>query len=156
MFFRLFLLFFAVPFIDLMLLFRIGGRLGFFNTVALVLLTAVLGAWLTRLQGAGILQRITASLNQGKLPADEMVNGLFVFAAGLLLLTPGFLTDGVGFVFLMPPCRDFLKKHLMRMLKRHVDVRTFRGDDAFSSQTGREDYIDVEAEPVDDDRGEER
>jgi len=160
MFKWLFFIFVCVPCIELMLLVTIGGAVGFPVTLGIILLTGFAGAWLAKRQGLGALRRIQESVNQGHMPADEMVEGILILAAGLLLVTPGFLTDAVGFALLAPPLRRGGCKVVGRFIKRHFKGRVVMGggvrqDRTTSSRAERthgRDYevIDIEAEPVDE------
>lgn len=95
----------SVPLAELYVLIEIGRAIGAGTTIALVILTAVLGAWLLRWQGLQTLARAQASMNAGELPALELVEGLILLLTGVLLLTPGFITDVIGFVVLLPAVR---------------------------------------------------
>lgn len=104
----LFLVFLLVPIIEIYLLIKVGGLIGAFPTVFLVVFTAVLGAVLLRRQGFYTLSRVRRTLEDGGLPAVPMIEGVFLIIAGALLLTPGFFTDAVGFALLVPPLRRAL------------------------------------------------
>ena len=104
----LFLLFLTVPLVEIYLLLEVGSIMGALPTVGAVVLTAVIGAALVRVQGFSTLMRIRESLNRGEVPAVALVEGAFLLVAGALLLTPGFITDAVGFACLCPPLRRFL------------------------------------------------
>ncbi len=123
MFFRLFLLFVSVPAFEIYLLLNIGALLGVLPTVGLVLLTAILGAWLTRRTGLHTLVRIQASLNAGIMPTDELFDTLFILIAGFLLITPGFFTDGVGFILLFPPTRQYVKCFIFSRLQKQKNLK---------------------------------
>lgn len=110
----LFLLFILVPFVEIYLLIEIGSEIGAVSTIALVVLTAVIGAWLVRRQGVEALTRVQHNLDQGVLPAMELLEGLFLLVAGALLLTPGFFTDAIGFACLTPPLRRMMITWLAR------------------------------------------
>jgi len=101
----LFLLFLIVPMAEIYLLIKVGGVIGAFPTMFLVVFTAVLGAWLLRVQGFSTLARIRSTMNQGGIPAMEMVEGAVLLVSGALLLTPGFFTDTIGFLCLIPALR---------------------------------------------------
>ena len=109
-----FILFLVVPFVEIYLLVEIGARIGAPWTILLVVLTAIIGAWLVRVQGLATWRRFQASLSRNELPATALVEGLCLLVAGALLLTPGFFTDAVGFACLIPPLRHTLSKHLLR------------------------------------------
>ncbi len=109
----LLLLFFLVPLIEIYLLIEIGGVIGVGWTIFCVVFTAVLGAILVRAQGFSTVNRIRNHLQQGQLPAIEMLEGLCLLVAGALLLTPGFFTDAVGFILLTPPLRRLLIQYFL-------------------------------------------
>jgi UPF0716 protein FxsA len=101
----LFLLFLAIPLVEIYLLIKVGGIIGPLPTVFLVVFTAVLGAWMLRIQGFSTLARVRTTLNQGGIPALEMLEGAVLLVSGALLLTPGFFTDTIGFLCLIPAIR---------------------------------------------------
>ncbi|MDR3043031.1 MAG: FxsA family protein [Desulfovibrio sp.] len=115
---RLGLVLLLVPFLEFYVLVEVGARIGAFNAVLLVILFAMVGVWLARTQGMGTLARIQQSLAQGVLPADEMLDGLFLLLAGLLMVFPGFVSDAFGILLLLPPVRR-LAAHLLR---RHMNA----------------------------------
>lgn len=96
------------------ILIEVGGIIGAWPTIALVVLTAVVGVGLIRAQGFATLMRGMARLNAGEMPATEMVEGVMLALAGALMVTPGFVTDAVGFVLLTPPLRRRLAAELLR------------------------------------------
>ena len=125
----LLLLFFLVPLIEIYLLIEIGGVIGVGWTIFFVVFTAVLGAFLVRAQGFATINRIRAQMNQGQLPAVELIEGLFLLIAGALLLTPGFFTDAIGFVCLTPPLRRSIIKYILskgfvQSPKQHTSSRS--------------------------------
>jgi UPF0716 protein FxsA len=122
MFFRLFLLFTIVPVIELGLLIKIGSIIGAFNTIAIVILTAVVGAYMVKLEGLGVMTRIQMNLNEGVFPAEELINGMMILLAGALLLTPGFFTDVLGFLLVFPASRSILKKYIKRYLEGRIST----------------------------------
>jgi UPF0716 protein FxsA len=129
---KLFLAFTLVPLLDLWLLLRIGGRLGLAPTVALVLGTGLLGAWLARREGARVLQGWRRAAAEGRLPEEGVLSGALVLAGGVLLVTPGVLTDVAGIALLLPPTRRLaagaLRGWLLRKVERgQVRVTTFGG-----------------------------
>ena len=109
-------LFIILPIAEMVVLIKVGGLIGVLNTIGLVLLTAVIGAWLLRQQGLATLLRANQRLNSGELPAKEVAEGLILAVGGALLLTPGLITDAVGFACLLPGSRHWLAaKALKRM-----------------------------------------
>lgn len=109
----IFLFVLLVPFIEIYLLLQVGGLIGAFPTIFLVVFTAALGAWLLRKQGFVTLQRLRDNLAQGKVPAYEMIEGPIILVGAALLLTPGFLTDILGFVCLLPQLRRKLAQYVI-------------------------------------------
>lgn len=109
---KLFLAFTLIPVAEIYLLIKIGGRIGALNTVVLVVATAFAGAYLARLQGTQTMVRVRTSLQQGIMPTDELVDALLIFAAGIVLLTPGFVTDAFGLLLLIPETRAVFKRYL--------------------------------------------
>jgi UPF0716 protein FxsA len=112
MFFKLFLLFTLIPVAEIYLIIKLGGFLGAFNTVAIIIITGFAGAALARMQGLQTMIRVRQSLEQGIVPAEEMVDALLIFIAGIVLLTPGFITDLAGLLLLFPPTRFHIKRFL--------------------------------------------
>ncbi len=109
----IFLFFLIVPFVEIYLLLQIGGVIGVFPTIFMVVFTAILGAWLLRRQGLATWQRFQASVNQGEVPAYEMIEGPILLVGGALLLTPGFFTDALGFACLLPQLRRKLARYVI-------------------------------------------
>jgi UPF0716 protein FxsA len=124
MLFYLFLLFTLVPLVELWLLVRIAHETSLLFTIALVLTTGIVGAALARWQGFRTLGRIQDELAAGRMPADAMIDGVLILIAGLLLVTPGVLTDSVGFVLLIPPLRSLLKRGVVAWIRRNFRVDT--------------------------------
>ncbi|NOQ15021.1 MAG: exlusion protein FxsA [Methyloprofundus sp.] len=108
-----FLVFLIVPFIEIYLLLQIGGIVGVFPTIALVVLTAIIGVGLLRQQGMATWQRFQDNLQKGEIPAYEMVEGPILLVGGALLLTPGFFTDVIGFACLIPPVRKKIAQYII-------------------------------------------
>jgi UPF0716 protein FxsA len=96
----------AIPIAEIAMFIVVGGQIGVLATLGLILVTAVLGSVLLRLQGFGILQRIAAETKAGRVPGRELVHGAMILVAGVLLLTPGFVTDTLGFLLFIPAVRD--------------------------------------------------
>ncbi|MBO6717136.1 MAG: FxsA family protein [Rhizobiaceae bacterium] len=96
----------AVPLAEIATFVVVGGQIGVLATIGLVLATAVTGSILLRIQGFGVMARIRASLDAGGMPGRDLVHGFMIMAAGLLLLTPGFITDTVGLLLFVPAIRD--------------------------------------------------
>jgi len=116
----LFLLFILVPMVEIYFLIRVGGIIGAIPTIALVVFTALLGAMLLRFQGWATLQRTRMAMAQGQVPALEMLEGVLLIFAGALLLTPGFVTDTIGFLLLVPPLRQALIRWFLSKSNFHM------------------------------------
>lgn len=110
----LFLFFIAVPLVEMLLLFEVSDQIGGLFTLGLVVATAVIGVQVLKQQGIATLTRANARLSSGELPAQEIIEGMLLAAAGALLLTPGFITDTLGFVFLAGPLRRLIAARLLR------------------------------------------
>jgi UPF0716 protein FxsA len=117
---RLLLLFVCVPALELALLIEIGSRIGTLPTLALIAGTGVLGASLTRSQGWSLLRQIQQEMAAGRLPASSLLDAVMILISGALLLTPGILTDVVGFLGLVPAFRAVVKRRLRERLERAV------------------------------------
>ena len=118
MFIRLLLLFTTVPLIELALLVEIGRYVGLPATIALVIATGVIGAWLAKSQGLATLTRLQRELQEGRMPTDALLDGLMIFVAGAVLLTPGLLTDLFGFFLLTPAGRGAVRRTVSKRLRR--------------------------------------
>lgn len=121
MFLKLFLAFTLIPFLEIYLLIKIGTHIGAFNTVMVVILTGFLGALLARYQGLQTIQRVRKSLDRGEMPASEMLDALLILLAGIVLLTPGFLTDIAGLMLLIPRTRYLFKIWIRRKFAQWID-----------------------------------
>lgn len=109
----IFLLVLLIPFVEIYLLLKVGGIIGAFPTIFLVVLTAVLGTWLLRQQGFATFQRLQENLAKGTIPAYEMIEGPIILVGGVLLLTPGFITDILGFACLIPQLRRKIAQYII-------------------------------------------
>ncbi|WP_417530303.1 FxsA family protein [Marinobacter lipolyticus] len=118
-------LFIVMPIAEMAVLIKVGGMIGVLNTIGLVLLTAVVGAWLLRQQGLATLLRANQRLNSGELPAKEVAEGLVLAVGGALLLTPGFITDTIGFLCLIPGTRHWFVAQVLKRLVVSGQTRSF-------------------------------
>ncbi len=109
----IFILFIAVPIVEIWVLIEVGSSIGVLNTLLLVILTAVIGTVMLRLQGLSILTRVRSQLAANQLPASEMLEGVFLLVGGALLLTPGFVTDAIGFLCLLPVTRAMVVRAMV-------------------------------------------
>ena len=112
-----FIIFLGIPAIEIFLLIKIGGKIGALNTITLIFLTAIIGIYYARLQGIQTLRSGITSLYQNKAPIYEIVSGASIAVAALLLIIPGFLTDTIGFLLLIPLSRNILFKIALKNKK---------------------------------------
>jgi UPF0716 protein FxsA len=110
MFPKLFIAFTLIPLIELYILIKLGSVMGIFNTLALVVLTGLAGAYLAKMQGMQTMIRIRTQMQAGKMPAEDLIDAAIIFVAGVVLLTPGILTDIAGLLLLFPVTRFYFKR----------------------------------------------
>lgn len=113
-------LFIVMPILEIVILFRVHEHVGPLNTVAIVVVTGFVGAALARQQGFMVLQGIQRDMAEGRMPAPRMMDGVMIMAAGILLITPGLITDAVGFLLLIPPVRREIRIWLRRRIERKL------------------------------------
>lgn len=124
MFARLLALFLLVPLVDLALLVRLGGVIGFWPTVGIVVATGFAGSYLARREGLATWRRLQQTLGAGGLPGAELVDGVIILVSGALLLAPGVITDVAGLLGLLPFTRAPLRREILRRLKRRAAAGT--------------------------------
>jgi len=152
MFLRLLLLFISIPLVELILFLVLGARIGVPTTIAIVILTGFLGAALTRSQGLRAIANYRQATREGRLPAREVLDGVLILVAGAVLLTPGFLTDAIGFSLLLPPVRDLIAT----WAREAFSVRVTGAKEAAAKSSGESrpvndaKVITIEAEVVED------
>jgi UPF0716 protein FxsA len=143
--------FVVMPLLELAAFVLIGQAIGFLNAIAVLLLISIGGVLIVRHQGIGIYRRVRLQLREGIVPAAELVDGLLILIAGLLLIIPGFISDAVGLALLLPPVRGFVRSLLqrrfsVRVANRVVKVANTQGPKYFNngaSSTAPSDVIDV-------------
>ena len=118
---KLILIFTIVPFIELSLLIEIGARIGTLNTIMVIVITGVIGAFMARIAGLNVLFKIQENLREGVFPRDELFDGILVLIGGVLLLTPGLLTDALGFFLLLPFGQALVRRWLKEIMKGKID-----------------------------------
>lgn len=144
----LFALFIAVPLIEIALFIQIGGLIGLWPTLLVVVVTALIGTYLVRSQGAEALAQLRRSFDELRDPTEPLAHGAMILFSGALLLTPGFFTDAVGFALLMPPVRRAVYRYVRARVKVHeVHYGSRRG--APSDRRPGPDVIDGEYEEID-------
>ena len=121
------LAFVIVPIAELAVIVTVADAIGVWDTIGLLIVVSLAGAWLTKREGLGVLSRIRVALDRGQMPSREVANGFLVLLAGALLLTPGFLTDGLGLLLLLPPSRAAVRRLLLRALAGRGRVTVLSG-----------------------------
>jgi UPF0716 protein FxsA len=117
--------FIGVPILEIAVFIKVGGLIGLWPTLAIVVLTAVAGTWALRAQGLATLARARTQIDRGELPTRELFDGACLLIAGALLLTPGFVTDFLGFLLFLPPVRDILRNLLAQHIKGRVETHVY-------------------------------
>ncbi len=155
----LFLLFLATPLIEIAVFIKIGGLIGLWPTIVIVIATAALGAGLWRHQGLAVMAEAQAALNRGELPVSQVMDGAFLLVAGALLLTPGFVTDTFGFLLFVPAFRHVLARYVFARMRKSGRVHVHTSGGSFgggpgrvpNGTPGRGPVIEGEATDLDDD-----
>jgi UPF0716 protein FxsA len=116
------LAFLVIPLVELYVIIRVADGLGVLETIGLLVVVSIVGAWLVRFQGLGVIRRIQDQLAKGVMPGTELVDGALVVFAGALMLTPGFVTDAAGLLLLLPPTRLPIRTLLVRRFRSRVQT----------------------------------
>ena len=143
---RLFLLFLLVPLIEIALFIQVGGFIGLFPTLAIVILTAVAGTFLIRSQGTAVMMQLRETMEDMRDPTEPLAHGAMVLFAGALLLTPGFFTDAVGLSLMVPGVRG----KIFRFIRERIVVQQFQYGRRYPRES---DVIDGEFEDLDQPKG---
>lgn len=150
---KLLLLFIVVPAVELGILIQVGKALGTLPTLALIVFTGILGAYLARLQGLSVLSRAQEQMNRGELPAGSLADGVMILVAAALLMTPGILTDGFGFALLVPAFRNGIKTVVLKWFRKAVQENRVRVHvSGMGFDAGSDPIVDVQPEGFDRDR----
>lgn len=164
----LLLLFIIIPIAEMLLLFEVAEHIGAWSTLGLVVLTAVIGIQILKLQGLATFTRANQRMSSGELPAQEIIEGLFLAVGGAFLLTPGFITDTLGFMFLIGPIRRYLVRTLIlsgklsvwqaggkqQFFYRHYESgETGAQSDIYEAEFEREDADSQDRKKLEKDRG---
>ncbi|NRA86198.1 MAG: FxsA family protein [Rhizobiales bacterium] len=159
------LIFIAIPVIEIGLFIQVGGAIGLFSTLAIVIITAMIGTYLLRKQGLNVLMKLQSDMAEGKLPLESLIHGAFIVVAGLLLLTPGFFTDFIGFSFFIPQVRLGIAHLISSRVKKSRTAKTssnFQFHSNFSQKQnpqgfsdkneieGEYDVVDIDSKKIDD------
>jgi UPF0716 protein FxsA len=144
----LLIVFIIVPIVEIALFIQVGGLIGLWPTLASVVLTAIIGTAVLRYQGLQVLRRAQASIEQSRVPVDSVMHGAFLLIAGLLLLTPGFFTDAIGFALLVPSLRLWVARVVWQRIRRSVQVHTSTGQSSARRHGDDGSSIVIEGEAV--------
>jgi UPF0716 protein FxsA len=118
----LLLLVIVVPVVELIVMFKVADAFGWLETLSALILVSIVGAWLVKRQGLSMLMRIQKELHEGKVPTKSVVDGLLLLVAGVLMLTPGFLSDVLGLLLIIPPTRIAVRTALIRRYRSRIEV----------------------------------
>ena len=143
--FFLFLVFIIVPIAEIATFIQVGSIIGLPLTLAGILFTALAGAVLVRQQGFKVLSDAQASIRQDELPVEQIIHGVFILIAGLLLITPGFITDMAGFLLLIPPFRLSFAYLIWKWISKNSEIHVMRAGRTRNNVHPDDDIIDVEA-----------
>lgn len=146
MFKTLFFLFIIIPILEIMLLMNVGSLIGVLPTITIVIVTAWLGATMVRQQGLATFQSVQTKLNNGEMPSDEIIAAVLLLIAGVLLLTPGFITDGFGLLLLWPVSR----RGIVAFLKKHLVLNQVGSGGFYQGGFGQSNHFEGEFERKDD------
>lgn len=119
----LFVAFIVLPVLEIWVITQVAGQLGWLLTLFLVVFVSAAGAWLVRREGLGVIRRVRDNLQGGRIPTNDLADGAMIFFASALMLTPGFLTDGIGLALLIPPIRAMLRPPVIAFFRRRLDMR---------------------------------
>ncbi len=151
MFIKLLALFLLIPIIELFIMFKIGKVIGLEITILIIIITAIIGAKLTKVQGAKAIKNAQSEIKGGKLPHKEVMDGIMIIIAGAFLLTPGFVTDIVGFSLLLPALRSNYQKLLLALIKTKILFAHSPINKQKKEGKSNDDPTIIEAEIINDD-----
>lgn len=143
------IIFVVIPLVELGIFAAVSEHIGLWSALLFALFTAVLGGSVVRMQGMQTIASMRGNMDQGRMPTKEIFDGFCLVAAGALLITPGFLTDAIGFSLLIPPLRDALRKTLKKHAKFAMGSASFTGDGFSSKQYSDPNIIEGEFENLD-------
>ncbi|WP_433743616.1 FxsA family protein [Falsibacillus pallidus] len=117
----LFLFLIIVPALEIWLFILAGSHFGVWSTIGLIILTGILGAYFAKQQGISAIHRVQESLKAGRAPGDAIIDGVCILAGAIFLITPGFITDTIGFLLLIPASRGFIKPFILKLIRKWID-----------------------------------
>jgi UPF0716 protein FxsA len=143
----------GIPLMEILVFIEVGSEIGALNTIIFTVVTAIIGMFLLRIQGLGVLMRAQEAIQRQETPVNEIFEGVFLALAGLFLLIPGFVTDAIGFLLFLPPLRRALAAYMARHSSIVARGGSFRGKGQ-RTPPGQGPIIDGEYEVVEDDPAE--
>jgi UPF0716 protein FxsA len=146
--FFILLLFIGIPVIEIATFIQVGDIIGLWPTLSIVILTAFIGTALLRKQGLSTLLSAQNALNEGRMPTEELFDGACLLIAGAFLLTPGFVTDSIGFLLFFPPFRHFIRDQAKRFLKNNASIHIVGGAQQTESSEKKSTVIDADFEDI--------
>ncbi|NQV54909.1 MAG: FxsA family protein [Rhodospirillales bacterium] len=144
----LLLIFIGIPVLEIAVFIQLGGAIGLWPTLGAIFLTAIIGTWAIRMQGLAILFKAQEVMQRGEMPLKEVFDGLCLVLAGALLLTPGFVTDGVGFLLFLPPVRALLRRSAAGFLAKRGGIHVWGSHNRPGGGDGGGVIIDGDFEKV--------
>jgi UPF0716 protein FxsA len=141
----LFLLFVVAPIAELAVIVQVAGSLGVLNTIGLLVAVSIVGAWLAKREGLGVLRRIQATTARGHAPSREVADGALILLAGALMIAPGFISDAVALLLLIPPTRAVFRGAVLRSISRRSGLTLITGHRARRRSAGTDDVWDAES-----------
>lgn len=137
---KLFIAFIVVPVVEIFLITRVASQIQWPLTLALVIGVSMVGAFLVKREGLGVIERVRNGFGAGKLPTDELADGAMIFFASALMLTPGFLTDFLGLALLIPPIRALMRPAVVGFFKKRVEVKATTMGVGFGGGVGQSGF----------------
>ena len=141
----LFLLFVVAPIAELAVIVQVAGSLGVLNTIGLLVAVSIIGAWLAKREGLGVLRRIQATTARGHAPSREVADGALILLAGALMIAPGFISDAIALLLLIPPTRAVFRGAVLRSISRRSGLTLITGHRAQRRSAGTAEVWDAES-----------
>ncbi|MGH9113118.1 MAG: FxsA family protein [Acidimicrobiales bacterium] len=139
------LLFFVAPIVELAVIVQVAGSIGVPNTIGLLVAVSIVGAWLAKREGLGVLRRIQAATARGETPSREVADGALILLAGALMIAPGFISDAVALLLLAPPTRAIFRGAVLRAIGKRGGLTVIDGRRARGRSTGADEVWDAES-----------
>ena len=152
----LLLLFVGFPVLEVSVFISVGSLIGLWLTLATIIATAIVGAFLLKKQGLAALYNAQENINNGRLPLEDLFDGLFLIVSGLLLVTPGFVTDGIGLLLFLPQFRVLLKRFISNVLVARTSARVYTNTEHIKPTEYVNPVIDGEFEEIHQQEGPEK